>query len=130
MRARQHQPNRQDCRLRPVRCGRVGRSVLPKPILHRVMLSIGAVSVVGTLLVMASARPVRASSRPFESVMQATYPQVECVTAVAVDEPSLSRPPVSSGAFRPSHFSMASVSVAIERLMLIRCMRVGGLYGP
>lgn len=50
--------------------------------------------------------------------------------AYEVPPPAAATPPTGGDSFRPSHFTVASVIVTLERSRSIGLSRLGGLYGP
>jgi hypothetical protein len=90
----------------------------------------GICSLVGASLM----APVPASSRPQWQSAPASDAQVwVSVPSRATFEAATQAPstrPTGDDSFRPSHFTVASVIVTLERSRSICLSRIGGLYGP
>ncbi len=92
--------------------------------------ALGLWSVVGTLLLLSAMPPARAANRQGVPHLEAGWSAEPCVTMTTVEAPSLSAPPAGAGSFRPTHFSVAAIIVAVERVRIVALSRIGGLHGP
>ena len=98
---------------------------------HRVAVrGLGIGSLVGALIVLAAVPPVRASAGGSTMSISIDPADVPCDHATVPDAPGLSAPPAREGTYRPSHFSIASVIVSVNRSRCLVQSRTGGLYGP
>ena len=85
---------------------------------------------VGTAIVQASPSPTRAD---VASLTMHDAPAFMATCMLGPGEaarPATSPPAVGDDAFRPTHFTVAPVIVAVERSRAAGMTRRGGLYGP
>lgn len=98
--------------------------------IRRTSYALSIWSLAAAILLLGAGTSVRAGRTPttvgFHCVLDAP-PCIDTPLSVTQSSPP---PPAGEGSFRPGHFSMAPVIVAIERSRAVGRSRIGGLYGP
>ncbi len=90
----------------------------------------GIWSLVGASLLAPVPTPVRPQWQSVSAPDAQVWVSVPSEATFEAATQALSTRPTGDDSFRPSHFTVASVIVTLERSRSICLSRIGGLYGP